>query len=75
MLIVYNEQAIESIIEVLREVDVEQRIKIYLFSNNGYAYNDNFEEVLEKVELCALPAAIYNAYEYVLPKKKEEEND
>lgn len=75
MLIVYNEQAVESIIEVLREVDVEQRIKIYLFSNNGYAYNDNFEEVLDKVELCALPAAIYNAYEHVLPKKKEEEND
>lgn len=75
MLIVYNEQAVESIIEVLREVDVEQRIKIYLFSNNGYAYNDNFEEVLDKVELCALPAAIYNAYEHVLPKNKEEEND
>ena len=75
MLIVYNEQAVESIIEVLREVDVERRIKIYLFSNNGYAYNDNFEEVIDKVELCALPVAIYNAYEYVLPRKKEENND
>ena len=30
----------------------------------------NFEDVLDKVELCALPDAIYKAYANVLPKKK-----
>ena len=40
---------------------------IYVFSNTRYAYDDNFEDVLDKVELCALPAAIYDAYRNILP--------
>lgn len=30
----------------------------------------DFDEVTDKVTLCALPAAIYNAYMKVLPKRK-----
>ena len=43
---------------------------VYVFSPSNYPYEDEFVEVLDKVELCALPAAIYNAYRKVLPKKK-----
>ena len=46
-------------------------LKIYVFSPGRYAFNDNFREVEEKVELVALPAAIYDAYQKVLPKRKE----
>lgn len=35
-----------------------------------YAYDDDFIEVADKVELCALPAAIYDAYQHVLPKRR-----
>ena len=47
------------------------RLKIYVFSPGRYAFNDNFREVEDKVELVALPAAIYDAYQKVLPKRKE----
>ena len=47
------------------------RLKIYVFSPGRYAFNDNFREVEEKVQLVALPAAIYDAYQKVLPKRKD----
>ena len=47
------------------------RLKIYVFSPGRYPFTDNFREVEDKVELVALPAAIYDAYQKVLPKRKE----
>ena len=75
MLVIYNELAVEAFAKMLRTMDIDGKIKIYVFSNNRYAYNDNFEEVLDKVELCALPAAIYDAYNAVLKPYKKEETD
>lgn len=74
MLLIYNELAVEAFASMLKEIEVEGKIKIYVFSNNRYAYNDNFENVLDKVELCALPAAIYDAYKKVLKPQKVKEN-
>ncbi|MDE5811516.1 MAG: hypothetical protein K2H61_04310, partial [Muribaculaceae bacterium] len=34
------------------------------------AYDDEFAEVANRVTLCALPQAIYDAYQKVLPKRK-----
>ena len=36
-----------------------------------YAYDDDFKDVIEKVTLCALPDAIYQAYRRVLPRRKK----
>ena len=47
----------------------ETFIKVYVFSTNNYAMDADFEDVREKVSLCALPTAILNAYRKVLPKK------
>ena len=44
-------------------------IKIYTFSYTNYAYDDDFAEVEDRVQLCALPAAIYEAYRRVLPQE------
>ena len=44
--------------------------KVYVFSPGHYAFDDEFEEVAEKIELCALPEAILQAYNKVLPKAK-----
>ena len=49
-----------------------KKIKVYVFSNGQYPYTEEFEEVLEYVTLCALPDAIYKAYQNVLPKKQRE---
>ena len=47
-----------------------EKIKVYVFSHGSYAYDDEFAEVADRVELCALPQAIYDAYQKVLPKRK-----
>ena len=66
MLIIYDERAVLPIIDILRDDADDRKIIIYLFSNSRYAYEDEFLEISNKVVLCALPAAIYDAYKKVL---------
>ncbi len=73
MLIIYNEEAIPYFVEALEDMPSEDKIQVYLFAPGNYPFTDEFESVSDKVELCALPAAIYNAYMKVLPKRKGEE--
>ena len=70
MLAIYNELAVPAIAEEIAKMDFSGKVKIYVFAPGNYAYDDEFYEVQNKVELCALPAAIYNAYQKVLPKRK-----
>ena len=70
MLVIYNELAVPAIAEEIAKMDFSGKVKIYVFAPGNYAYDDEFYEVQNKVELCALPAAIYNAYQKVLPKRK-----
>jgi adenine-specific DNA-methyltransferase len=70
MLVVYQEEAIPAIAELIASMDYPGKMLVYVFSPGNYPYEDEFVDVLDKVELCALPAAIYNAYRKVLPKKK-----
>lgn len=71
MLVIYREEAIERLVELIYDMDVTDKIKIYVFSPSEDPWEDSFEDVSDKVELCALPAAIYNAYRRILPKKKD----
>ena len=72
MLIIYREELIDVIAEEIKTLDFgKMRLKIYVFSPGRYAFTDNFREVEDKVELIALPAAIYDAYQKVLPKRRE----
>lgn len=72
MLVVYREEIVDQLAVEIANLDFgDEKLKIYIFSPARYAFNDNFAEVSEKVTLVALPAAIYDAYEKVLPKRKE----
>ena len=72
MLIVYCEELADQIAEEIKTLDFGgKRLKIYIFSPDRYAFDDNFFEVEEKVQLVALPAAIYDTYRRVLPKKRD----
>lgn len=75
MLIVYRTEAIESLVAEMAQMPESTRILVYVFSTNNYAMDADFEEVSDKVTLCALPAAIYNAYLQVLPKRRMNDND
>lgn len=79
MMVIYNEGVIPEVVEWLSHpantsLDVlaarTRKIKVYVFSPGAYAWDDDFAPVIDRVELCALPEAIYQAYKSVLPKKK-----
>ena len=72
MLILYREEFIPEIVEEIKGIDFSgKKLKIYLYSPGHYAFEDDFFEVQDKVELIALPSAIYKAYKEVLPKAKD----
>ena len=71
MLILYKEEAVSYIVEEIKNMEFNGKLKIYIFTPGRYPFNDDFFEVQDKVELVALPAAIYDAYTRVLPKRKE----
>ena len=71
MLILYKEEAVFDIVEEIKNMEFNGKLKIYIFTPGRYPFNDDFFEVQDKVELVALPAAIYDAYTRVLPKRKE----
>ena len=79
MMIIYKEEAVPLLADLIRKTDYEGKMRVYVFSPSEDPWEGEFEEVQDKVQLCALPQAIYNAYKRILPKKKditlEQEND
>jgi len=74
MVIVYDDSAIESAVELIKSIIAknqvkENGIKVYVFSPGQYPFTEEFEEVLPSISLCALPDALYKAFMNVLPKK------
>lgn len=78
MMVIYDERVIPHVVDWLEHADssygcisrARAKIKVYVFSPGAYAWDDDFAPVIDRVELCALPEAIYQAYKNVLPKKK-----
>lgn len=77
MLVIYRAEAIQALVELMKEEfkNAESKengkLMVYVFSPNGYAYDDEFEDVADYVSLCAMPDAVLNAYRRVLPKKRQ----
>lgn len=70
MLIIYDERYVDEIVNMINRVETSSKIKVYVFSPSEDPWEANFEPVIDKVELCALPQAIYNTYKRILPKRK-----
>ncbi len=72
MLVLYREEYIAELVEEIKTMDFgKEKLKVYLYSPGRYAFDDDFFEVQDKVQLIALPAAIYDAYQKVLPPRKD----
>lgn len=77
MLVIYRAEAIQALVELMKqefknaESKENGKLMVYVFSPNGYAYDDEFEDVADCVSLCAMPDAVQNAYRRVLPKKRQ----
>lgn len=70
MLVIYREEVIRYFVDEIEKMSFDGKLKVYLFAPDRYAFDDDFFGVSDKVQLCALPAAIYDAYQKVLPKHK-----
>lgn len=71
MLVVYREEAIAELVPLIASTDYAEPIKVYVFSPSEDPWEAEFEDVADKVQLCALPQAIYNTYKRILPKPKD----
>lgn len=71
MLVIYEERAIQLLVQLMAQIEDDGiKTMVYVFSPGADPYTDDFEDVAERVKLCALPSAIYEAYKRVLPKRK-----
>ena len=71
MLVIYEERAIQLLVNLMSQTEYDGiKTMVYVFSPGADPYTDDFEDVAERVKLCALPSAIYETYKRVLPKRK-----
>ena len=78
MLVVLDERVVSLIVPMIAEVATKDNpLKVYVYSDGAYAYDDEFKEVLPVIELSALPAAFIQALESedVLPEQKVKEEE
>jgi adenine-specific DNA-methyltransferase len=68
ILILFDDHVIPHAVEFIKTLKAPE-IKVYVFSMGSDPYTEDFADVLDKVTLCALPDAIYKAYQNVLPQK------
>lgn len=71
MLVIYDERYVDEIVKMIGSVETDSKIKVYMFSPSEDPWEASFEPISDKVELCALPQAIYNTYKRILPKRKQ----
>ena len=73
MLMVFDERVVSVIIPMIAEVATKEcPLKVYVYGDGAYAYEDEFREVLPVIELSAMPDAFIQALrtEDVLPEKE-----
>ncbi len=77
MLIILDERVVSTVVPMIAKVATrEYPLKVYVYSDGAYAYDDEFHEVMPVIELCALPDAFLQALENdkdVLPEQKYSE--
>ena len=71
MLVIYREEAVAVLVPRIAETHYAAPIKVYVFSPSEDPWEGDFEDVAQKVKLCALPQAIYNTYKRILPKPND----
>lgn len=72
MLLIYDSVVIPYIVKEIEQMDKpEKDIKIYIFADGSYPYTADFDNVLDKVTLIAMPYAMDRALKLVLPERDD----
>ncbi len=77
MLVILDERVVSIVVPMIAEVATKQHpLKVYVYSDGAYAYDDEFHEVMPVIELCAMPDAFLQALENdddILPRQEYSE--
>lgn len=74
MLLLYDSRVIPFIVgEIAKMNEEDLNIKVYVFADGSYPYSADFEDVMKKVTLIAIPYAMNQALRHVLPAMQETE--
>ena len=74
MLVVLDERVVSTIIPMISGIATKENpLKVYVYGDGPYAYDDEFHEVMPVIELCAMPDAFLQAVNDVLPEQKYSE--
>ena len=76
MLIVLDELVVSTIVPMIADVATKDNpLKVYVYSDGAYAYEDEFREVLPMIDLCAMPDAFLQALQNsdALPEQRYSE--
>lgn len=65
LMVIYSEDAISEAVEFIAAAADGLRFQVYVFSIGHDPYQEEFLEVLDRVELLPIPQAIYNVYQHV----------
>ena len=69
VLLVYDSRVIPYVVKELAQIPTSSvPIKVYVFADGIYPYKEDFRNVLDKVDLVAMPGAMLNALKYILPQ-------
>ena len=74
MLVVLDERVVSTIVPMIARIATKENpLKVYVYGDGPYAYDDEFHEVMPVIELCAMPDAFLQAVNDILPKQKYSE--
>ena len=74
MLVVLDERVVSTIVPMIARIATKENpLKVYVYGDGPYAYDDEFHEVMPVIELCAMPDAFLQAVNDVLPEQKYSE--
>ena len=74
MLVVLDERVVSTIVPMIARIATKENpLKVYVYGDGPYAYDDEFHEVMPVIELCAMPDAFLQAVNDILPEQKYSE--
>ncbi len=72
LLILFDSKIIPLIVKEIESLDLaDNSLKIYIFADGSYPFTAEFEPVISKINLVAMPDAIISALRYVLPSQTD----
>ena len=76
MLIIYDSRVIKFIVnEISKQERTENLLKVFIYADGVYPYTEDFQDVLDRIELIPMPYAFTHAIKGCIPEPKEQRVD